>query len=211
MKRFLFPMVVFQTFAALVSCGGAGGDATVSVADSASLVTSSVDTVVYGLAGAEGNDSVLDFIVPGSDPQHFNIREARSRGNIIGNFNVGDQVALVLSNNGRKVLKAVDISSIVGRWIKNGIENDSITEGLNLNSDGSAGTISTTMPDMYYTHWKISNANLVLEKQDLYGKETRVSYDTFEIVRLQEDTLVIRNFREAVPVKYVYREYNDGK
>ena len=63
------------------------------------------NSVETGYAGSECTDSILDFIKPGEDPQHYNIIQARKHGAIIGNFDTGDQVAIVLSEDKSALLE----------------------------------------------------------------------------------------------------------
>ncbi len=205
-RLLLFAAVCCIAPGVLLSCGEAGRESAAYEKDSTQVTFSSADTVVYGLAGAEGTDSVLDLIQPGEDPKHFDIVGARKRGNIIGNFDVGDQVAVVLSVDKKRVVKAIDLSSLVGRWIKESSDSDSVATGFSLGSDGSAGTISRGGTNMFYKKWSIFNANLVLMKQNIFNSKEKPGYDTFDIVRLQEDTLILRQYGQKKPTKYIYKE-----
>lgn len=210
MNRLFIVVAVCCALDMVLSCGNSDKSKADILQDSTEVKFSKNDTVVFGLAGAEGTDSILDLIVPGKDPQHFDIVEAKKLGNIIGNFDVGNQIAVVLSSDRKQVVKAIDISSLVGRWIKDGIESDSVAEGFSLSADGSAGTIARNSSNMVYTKWKISDANLVLAKQNIFQKDAKPECDTFDIVSLQGDTLLLGQPGQEKPIKYVYKEYPDS-
>lgn len=63
---------------------------------------------------------------------------------------------------------------------------------------------------MVYTKWKISDANLVLAKQNIFQKDAKPECDTFDIVSLQGDTLLLGQPGQEKPIKYVYKEYPDS-
>ena len=99
MNRLFIVVAVCCALDVVLSCGNSDKSKADILQDSTEVKFSKNDTVVFGLAGAEGTDSILDLIVPGKDPQHFDIVEAKKLGNIIGNFDVGNQIAVVLSSD----------------------------------------------------------------------------------------------------------------
>ena len=80
------------------------------------------------------------------------------------------------------------------------------------NSDNSKADIlqDSTEVNMVYTKWKISDANLVLAKQNIFQKDAKPECDTFDIVSLQGDTLLLGQPGQEKPIKYVYKEYPDS-
>ena len=179
MNRLFIVVAVCCALGVVLSCGNSDKSKADILQDSTEVKFSKNDTVVFGLAGAEGTDSILDLIVPGKDPQHFDIIEAKKIGNIIGNFDVGNQIAVVLSSDRKQVVKAIDISSLVGRWIKDGIESDSVAEGFSLSADGSAGTIARNSSNMVYTKWK---TQILCLPNKTFSKKTRSPSVTLSIL-----------------------------
>ena len=156
-----------------------------------------------GYAGSECTDSILDFIKPGEDPQHYNIIQARKHGAIIGNFDTGDQVAIVLSEDKKRVVRAIDLSSLIGRWLTGDSIGDPAATGFTLGEDGYAGTITTKPERLRYKSWDIKNAKLVLTKCNAMLAHPVLYYDTFNIVSLEQDTLFLRPEGKWTKTKYV--------
>lgn len=209
MKKLLSVIAVIVALCGVVSCSDGVSSGAIPEQDSAEVSFLPSDSVVYGLAGSECTDSVLDFIQVGQNPKFFDIIEARKLGNIIGDFETGDQVAVVFSADKKQVVKAVDISSLVGRWVKDTVNTDSLAVGFSLFSDGSAGSISHPNSGQHYTGWVVADANLVLTRRGIMNNEAKPEYDTFFIARLQKDTLVLRRIGEREFVKYVYKEFTE--
>lgn len=141
MKHTAIYMFIVAAVISMVGCGGKT-DSQQLRGDSTEVSFSEGDSVVYGYAGSECTDSVLDLIQPPEDPQHFSTVKARRNGNIIGNFLTGDRVAVVLSADKKRVLRAIDISSLIGRWVTGDSIDDPASHGFNLSEDGYASTIS---------------------------------------------------------------------
>lgn len=143
------------------------------------------------------------FYKPGEDPQHYNIIQARKHGAIIGNFDTGDQVAIVLSEDKKRVVRAIDLSSLIGRWLTGDSIGDPAATGFTLGEDGYAGTITTKPERLRYKNWDIKNAKLVLTKCDAMLAHPVLYYDTFNIVSLEQDTLFLRPEGKWTRTKYV--------
>ena len=109
MLKSIFLPICAAMIATMISCGGKT-HAPALKSDSTEISFSNGNSVETGYAGSECTDSILDFIKPGEDPQHYNIIQARKHGAIIGNFDTGDQVAIVLSKDKKRVVRAVDLS-----------------------------------------------------------------------------------------------------
>ena len=202
MKRFYIYMSVVAALAVLHACGGKTGSPQMKP-DSTEVSFGENDSVVYGYAGAECTDSVLDLIQPPGDPQHFSILKARERGHVVGNFRTGDRVAVVLSHDRKRVVRAIDISSLVGRWITGDSIGDPQAHGFNLSEDGYASAISQKIGKLRYRKWNILGGQLVLEKCDAMLAHPVMYYDTLEIVSLEADTLVLRAKGENDAARYV--------
>ncbi len=202
MKHTAIYMFVVAAVVSLIGCGGKT-DPQQLKSDSTEVSFSEGDSVVFGYAGSECTDSVLDLIQPPGDPQHFSTVKARRNGNIIGNFLTGDRVAVVLSADKKKVLRAVDISSLIGRWVTGDSIDDPAAHGFNLSEDGYASTISRKMDKLQYKSWDIRSARLVLTKCDGMLANPVMYYDTLDIISLESDTLVLRLKGTKEKVRYI--------
>ncbi len=202
MKHTAVYLFVVAAVVSMVGCGGKTNQQLLK-GDSTEVSFSEGDSVVIGYAGAECTDSVLDLIQPPSDPQHFSTVKARRNGNIVGNFLTGDRVAVVLSADKKRVLRAIDISSLIGKWLTGDSINDPAAHGFNLNEDGYASTISKKMDKLQYKNWDIRGARLVLTKCDAMLANPVMYYDTLDIISLEGDTLVLRLKGTREKVRYV--------
>lgn len=154
MLKSIFLPICAAMIATMISCGGKT-HAPALKNDSTEISFSNGDSVETGYAGSECTDSILDFIKPGEDPQHYNIIQARKHGAIIGNFDTGDQVAIVLSEDKKRVVRAIDLSSLIGRWLTGDSIGDPAATGFTLGEDGYAGTITTKPERLRYKSWDI--------------------------------------------------------
>ena len=202
MQKSILTPICAMMIATVMSCGGKTSNPTLK-SDSTEISFSNGDSVETGYAGSECTDSVLDFIKPGEDPQHYNIVQARKRGTIIGNFETGDQVAIVLSEDRKRVVRAIDISSLIGRWLTGDSIGDPAATGFTLGEDGYAGTIAHEPERIRYKSWDIKSAKLVLTKCDAMLARPVMLYDTFNIVSLEQDTLFLRPEGSRQKTKYV--------
>ncbi len=202
MLKSIFLPICAAMIATMISCGGKT-HAPALKSDSTEISFPNGDSVETGYAGSECTDSILDFIKPGEDPQHYNIIQARKHGAIIGNFDTGDQVAIVLSEDKKRVVRAIDLSSLIGRWLTGDSIGDPAATGFTLGEDGYAGTITTKPERLRYKSWDIKNAKLVLTKCDAMLAHPVLYYDTFNIVSLEQDTLFLRPEGKWTRTKYV--------
>lgn len=162
MKR-LIPIIFMLVLSnVILSCGNNSMKNATLQQDSAKVTFTGISNVVYAHAGADSTDTTLDVIPMGKDPIQFNDVDAKKKGDLLGFFDTGDRIAVALSNDGKQLLKAVDITSFVGRWITGDSLSDINAKGFNLNADGSSNTISHRPQDENYTNWNIVDIDLKL-------------------------------------------------
>ncbi len=202
MQKPILILISFVLTTVIISCGEKTA-APIIKGDSTEISFNEGEIVETGYAGSECTDSVLDFIKPGEDPQHYNIVQAKKRGDIIGNFETGDQVAITLSQDRKRVVRAIDISSLVGRWLTGDSIGDPAATGFTLGEDGYANTITQKPVRMRYKNWDIKNAKLVLTKCDAMSAHPVMHYDTFNIVSIKQDTLLLCAEGSIQKTKYV--------
>lgn len=207
-------LLLSATFVAAAGCGGNTGGSAAGADSTEVSFSHGADSVVWGYAGTESGDTLLDFIVPGSDPKFYDIRAARRSGGLVGNFEAGDRVAIVLAADGRTLVRAIDVSSLVGRWMSLS-DTDSLgrpLRGLQLSEDGSATEIASH-PGGHepYRKWDLRDGRLVLGKAGLAGKDTLMRYDTLRIMALSGDTLTLRPLGTNQSEIFCKAEQEDAK
>ena len=192
---YIKPIIVMAfTLLCAASCGKKSIPAS-SNSDTTEVSFATGDSVLYGYAGAECSDSMLDLIQPPADPKHFSVVKARRRGRIIGNFLTGDRITITLSPDGKNVERAIDLSSLIGRWVTGDSIGDPASHGFSLGEDGHASNISTKLQSTRYRNWNINTGKLVISKSELADtlNKTPLLGDTFDIISLVGDTLILKS------------------
>ena len=140
------------------------------------------DSTLWGRLGEDTGMSVLQLITDNGDTLDLYRTNPYSGedGILTGDIrNYTDRFAMTVSEDGESMLTAVNVTQLQQQW-KN--EKGSI----DIRDDGSIEA-----EDMTYIGWKLWNGHLLFssEQQTEYGTSTRV--DTMEILRLDDDTLVV--------------------
>ena len=140
------------------------------------------DSTIWGHLGVDTGMSSIEFITDGNDTLKLYRTNPYTGedGRFIGEVrNYNDCFGITLSADEESFITAINTSQLCQTWASD--------EGsINLKSDGSI--ISKRLP---YNGWKLMNGHILLssEQQLEYGITTRI--DTMDIIRLDEDTLVI--------------------
>lgn len=143
------------------------------------------DSTVYGVCGEGTSMHSLELITDGGDTISYVIQEDDLGGRcVVGGLLAGDRLAVVGYINADKenvATKVINITTLLGKWTSID-KNFEIQEGGGVQSDVKAEANP-------WTNWKISNGQLLLNK------------DTFSIVELGADSLYLENQRGI----YVYK------
>lgn len=189
MKRILYIIPILLS--GLVSCNYWDGHSLPQDTDSVEVTFSDSGTVVFGYAGMDCNDTLLDLIVPGRNPALYNILELKERGKITGSFATGDRIAVELSSDRKKVTNAIDLSSLIGTWNGEKEENDSNAVSFMLAQDGTATALYRPEDNLVMKKWDIRGGKLVITKSGWGKMERKQYYDTLEICNITQDTMTV--------------------
>lgn len=158
-----------------VSCGDEKKEAPI-IADSptADAATTTTDKTIYGKCGANCAVHTLEVIADNGDTIVCSINPSDTTDTpdvVRGGLFAGDRIAVItekLDDGTMKAIKAINITSLLGRWI-------SLDRDFSI-QEGGIVTSHDTVPQPY-TDWKIFNGLLLLNS------------DTFDIYTLGADSL----------------------
>ncbi len=170
----------------LFSCTG-GGKKTAEESDSIHIrVLDSIPSIVevIGYVGDGTSMNVLEVINETGDTIYINAPESM----ISGSVSVGDKIDIVYNstNTENVVTMAINMSALSHLWSQRA--SDGHEQSLELNDNGTASTYGM---NVNYDHWTVKDGLLLLQSPKKIGSEDPVSIDTFEILSLNEENLVL--------------------
>lgn len=187
MKKTLYVPILFSLL--LLSncrCGKkAGNDVNSPENDTVGQVENR-DSTLWGRMGDGTTMNVLEFITDEGDTLYLSkmSEETEQEGEMIGSVrNFTDRFAVTTRgeavDDGASLLTCVNVSQLMGTWKT----SDMV---LSLYADGTAGNGMAN-----YSGWKVMNGKLVLagKVNTEYGETDR--FDTLQILRLDEDSLLM--------------------
>lgn len=96
------------------------------------------DSVIEGYCGSRTNADTLDIIPVGYDPLLLDMHQARLAGRILGSFDVGDKVKVMLEADKKTVRGALDFTTLCRQWMQRDSTSVLIFNmGLEFNIDGT--------------------------------------------------------------------------
>jgi len=122
---------------------------------------------------------------------------------IMGGLIVGDEVDVVysMSDSNMVARTAVNVSALQHLWSQH--IGGGQKKSLQLDEKGLASTFNM---NIQYDRWDVSNGMLMLSTPKKVGDERPVSIDTFQIMMLTEDSLVILHNSANMAASF----YNDN-
>ncbi len=174
-----------------VSCiGGQAGKDGAEMADSAAAQPFVSDVrEVTGRIGDGTSMHVVELITDSLDTLYIELNAARMMGGLV----VGNRADVIYNStpNGRVASLAINLSTLQHLWSRpNG---DGTTTGLELDEGGRA--ITYDQPGAGYDAWELRGGRLILHAAGQTGRENSAFADTFDILQLTADTLVVGNDR----------------
>lgn len=136
-----------------------------------------VDSAVYGVIGAGTSMHSLEVKDENGKTSVFPLNvdlEADLQGGLFS----GDRITLVLGKNAngeKEVMKAVNLSSLCGKWT-------ALDRNFEIKDDGTVES-AQSMESNPYTQWSMINCRLVLNR------------DTFDVLYIGGDSLTIENLK----------------
>ena len=192
MKKILFPIAIALLLAA---CGGDGGNGD----DQGSSETDDSLQSVQGTVSQAPDPEELEATIGDGSTMH-NIEIVTDQmdtlyveieqGLVAGGLRAGQRIDILYreSEDGTLIASvAVNISALQHLWTRPRSQGG--TQSLELNAGGYATTYD--MEPLSYDHWALHGGRLLLTCSKVPGVESSGYTDTFDIMMLTMDTLVI--------------------
>ena len=140
----------------------------------------------YGTIGDGSSMNVIEFVSDDGDTLYIN----KSGQEVMGGLVVGDELEVIYNVTKEDVFAsvAVNLTSLQHIWSQRGA--DGREQSLELNPEGRAATYNMSID---YDSWEVKNGLLLLHSPKKIGDESPAVVDTFEIMQLTTDSLVLMN------------------
>lgn len=140
----------------------------------------------HGTIGEGTSMNVLEFINDDGDTLYIQMNSQA----VMGGVNVGDEVELIynVTKEENFASVAVNLTALQHMWSQRGA--DGKEQSLELDAEGHATTYDMSIA---YDSWEVKDGLLLLHSPKKIGDETPAIIDTFEIMQLTTDSLVLMN------------------
>ena len=140
----------------------------------------------HGVIGDGSSMNVIEFINDDGDTLYIN----KSGQDVMGGLVVGDELEVIYNITKEDVFAsvAVNLTSLQHIWSQRGA--DGREQSLELDSEGRASTYNMLVD---YDSWEVKDGLLLLHSPKKLGDEGPAVVDTFEIMQLTTDSLVLMN------------------
>lgn len=138
----------------------------------------------HGTIGDGTSMNVMEFVNDDGDTLYINVNGQA----VMGGVNVGDEVEIIYSVSREENIAtvAVNLTALQHLWTQRGA--DGREQSLELNSGGRASTYDMSID---YDSWQVQDGLLLLHSPKKLGDESPAIVDTFEIMQLTTDSLVL--------------------
>lgn len=140
----------------------------------------------HGIIGDGTSMNVMEFINDDGDTLYVDVNGQT----VVGGLHVGDEVELIytVTKEENYASVAVNLTALQHTWSQRGA--DGHEQSLELDAHGRATTFDMAID---YDSWLVRNGQLLLHSPRKLANETPAVVDTFEIMRLTPDSLVLMN------------------
>lgn len=140
----------------------------------------------HGTIGSGTSMNVLECVNDDGDTIYININVQA----ITGGVHVGDEIEIIynVSKEENVASVAVNLTALQHLWTQRG--SNGKMQSLELDSKGRATTYDMNVE---YDSWEVKDGLLMLRSPMKPGEEKPAAVDTFEIMRLTPDSLVLMN------------------
>ena len=140
----------------------------------------------HGTIGDGSSMNVIEFINDDGDTLYIN----KNGQDVMGGLVVGDELEVIYNVTDEDIFAsvAVNLTSLQHIWSQRG--TDGKEQSLELDSEGRAATYNMSVD---YDSWEVKDGLLLLHSPKKLGDEKPAVVDTFEIMQLTTDSLVLMN------------------
>ena len=139
---------------------------------------------VRGQVGDGSSMNMLELVTEQLDTLNIEIPGAL----VAGGVKVGDEVDVIYTKEYGSLTSsiAINVTALQHLWTQRSSQG---TQSIEISPKGVAATYN--MPNIEYDHWSILNGRLLLHSPQKAGVESSGYTDTFDILMLTADTLVL--------------------
>lgn len=186
--RKIFLLAIISVAVMMGSCGNKNKQpTTANSADSTDTFTPKPLISVYGTCGQGSAMNTLQIITDSGDTLNYNVTSARDSMKIMGGYDAGDRMAVLLEGDMKTVRLAINETTLLGDWWQpNPIDGTSYM-GIRLKDGGSAESLDQN--GIIYKSWKIRDGQLLITYYREGGVEEDET-DSYTITKLDGDSLV---------------------
>lgn len=140
----------------------------------------------HGTIGDGSSMNVIEFVNDEGDTLYIN----KSGQAVMGGLVVGDELEVIYNVTKEDIYAsvAVNLTALQHIWSQRGA--DGREQSLELDPEGRANTYNMAVD---YDSWEVKNGLLLLHSPKKLGDESPAIVDTFEIMQLTTDSLVLMN------------------
>lgn len=141
---------------------------------------------VHGVIGDGSSMNVIEFISDDGDTLYI----TKNAQTVMGGLVVGDELELLCHMDKDEVVAqtAVNLTSLQHLWTQKGANGQN--QSIELNT---GGRVTTYNMKTEYDFWEVKNGLLLLRSPKELGEEAPAAVDSFEILQLTPDSLVLMN------------------
>ena len=138
----------------------------------------------HGTIGDGTSMNVIEFVNDDGDTLYI----SKNGQSVMGGVTVGDELEVIYNVSKEDLFAsvAVNLTSLQHIWSQRGA--DGREQSLELNSGGRATTYNMTID---YDSWEVKDGLLLLHSPKKVGDESPALVDSFEIMQLTTDSLVL--------------------
>ncbi len=160
------------------------------------------DSTIFGMCGRGSTANRLILFTVNDDTLTFNLEEARRNKRVLGGYAPNEELYVLASADSTTAYMVVSKNRLLGEWVMPSPFDGSTPSGIVIKDGGEAESFEQ-QGDIIYKSWRIVNGRLQLVETRDDGTELEYTQD-FEIVRMTDDLLYIRNDEES----YEYGRYH---
>lgn len=140
----------------------------------------------HGIIGEGSSMNVIEFISDDGDTLYI----TKNAQTVMGGVVSGNELDVIYNVTGEDIFAsvAVNLTSLQHMWTQRGM--DGHEQSLELDAEGRAATYGMTVE---YDAWEVKDGRLLLHSPKRVGDESPAIVDTFEILQLTTDSLVLMN------------------